>query len=278
MTAADDNFAAFERKWSGASPENPLLAVFLPVERRRAATAFATLVHELEQAAVAVSEPQVAAAKLGWWHDELADGHAGRPRHPVTRELFADARLRDSDAALWPGLAQAALTLGESPGARELGGLLDSLRPWYTAVARAHAVALGIDATDIDTDARLSSLSFLMRSLVTMDDRSTRGQWLPLDLLARHGITRQQLQENSIDAAAFARDYLAALLREQARTGGSARSGNLVVRVRARLDRHLGTAALRAGDPLASLASRRRSRRWHALWACWREARLLAGS
>ena len=102
-------FASFEQKWFDAHPEYAVASIFLPPERRAPASAFGCLIHELDEALLPVSEPQVVTAKLGWWHGELAAAAAGRASHPITRELFAHASSRQVPAGLWPALAEAAL-------------------------------------------------------------------------------------------------------------------------------------------------------------------------
>src|SRR5258706_4600441 len=78
-------FASFENKWLVAQPENALVAIFLPADQRQRASAFGSLVHELEQTAFHVREPQVAATKLAWWRQELADAATGNARHPISK-------------------------------------------------------------------------------------------------------------------------------------------------------------------------------------------------
>jgi phytoene synthase len=88
MPPEDAAFASFERKWLEANPEQATVAVFLAPDERRRASAFGSLVHELEQTTFGVREPQVAAVKLNWWRQELIAAPARTPRHPIARELF----------------------------------------------------------------------------------------------------------------------------------------------------------------------------------------------
>jgi 15-cis-phytoene synthase len=61
--------------------------LFLPAERRRAITALYAFCREVDDAVDEASEPQLAAAKLAWWRSEVANLHAGKAQHPVTRAL-----------------------------------------------------------------------------------------------------------------------------------------------------------------------------------------------
>ena len=61
--------------------------VFLPPERRRAITALYAFCREVDDVVDETHEPQVAATKLAWWRQEVANLYAGNPQHPVSRAL-----------------------------------------------------------------------------------------------------------------------------------------------------------------------------------------------
>jgi phytoene synthase len=63
--------------------------LFLPPDRRRAITALYAFCREVDDVVDETAEPQIAAAKLGWWRSELANLFAGNPQHPVTKALGA---------------------------------------------------------------------------------------------------------------------------------------------------------------------------------------------
>jgi phytoene synthase len=69
----------------GSSAHYSLL--FLPLERRRAATALYAVRRELEEAAEQPSDPALARAALGWWAQEIGRLFEGAPQHPATRAL-----------------------------------------------------------------------------------------------------------------------------------------------------------------------------------------------
>jgi phytoene synthase len=62
--------------------------LFLPPERRAAITAFYAFCREVDDVVDEVSDPSVAAAKLGWWRQEVAQSFAGTPSHPVMQALM----------------------------------------------------------------------------------------------------------------------------------------------------------------------------------------------
>jgi phytoene synthase len=61
--------------------------LFLPAERRRAITALYAFCREVDDVVDETSEMQIAAAKLAWWRNEVANLFAGKPQHPVTKAL-----------------------------------------------------------------------------------------------------------------------------------------------------------------------------------------------
>ena len=61
--------------------------LFLPPERRRAITALYAFCREVDDVVDEGLDPQVAAAKLAWWRNEISNLFAGKPNHPVARAL-----------------------------------------------------------------------------------------------------------------------------------------------------------------------------------------------
>jgi phytoene synthase len=61
--------------------------LFLPPRQRRAITALYAFCREVDDVVDEVSDPSVAASKLGWWTQEIGRLFDGEPQHPVTRAL-----------------------------------------------------------------------------------------------------------------------------------------------------------------------------------------------
>ena len=61
--------------------------LFLPEEKQRAIMALYAFCREVDDIADGVSDPQVALAKLGFWHSEIHHCFSGKPQHPVGIEL-----------------------------------------------------------------------------------------------------------------------------------------------------------------------------------------------
>jgi len=65
--------------------------LFLPPPRRAAITAFYAFCREVDDVVDEVHDPAVAAAKLAWWKQEVAESFAGRPSHPAMKALMPHA-------------------------------------------------------------------------------------------------------------------------------------------------------------------------------------------
>ena len=62
--------------------------LFLPASRRAAITAFYAFCREVDDVVDEVADPGVAAQKLAWWQQEVAQAFAGKPSHPVMQALM----------------------------------------------------------------------------------------------------------------------------------------------------------------------------------------------
>ena len=269
MPADDAAFASFERKWLEANPEQATVAVFLARGERRRASAFGSLVHELEQTTFGVREPQVAAIKLNWWRQELITAPGGTPRHPIARELFDDERTRSIDQARWSNLIDGALVQLESAAPSTLVDSISTLAAFYRPVSSLEATLAAQENARSDADARLWISAHLLQSVAQPGhDRA-----IPLDLLARHGLARSALAEPSPARSALLRDYLGLVHDEIAAALAHTPRASLGRRVRAQLDRELAAKARADADPWALLVRHPAPRRWRSLWLSWREAR-----
>ena len=62
--------------------------LFLPAPRRAAITAFYAFCREVDDVVDETSDSSVAARKLAWWQQEVAQAFAGTPTHPVMQALM----------------------------------------------------------------------------------------------------------------------------------------------------------------------------------------------
>lgn len=245
-------------KWLAQEPEMEIALVFAGAGRQRARL-WGALENEWLDAVFGLSDPGVAQAKLAWWGESLAVAGSGHPLVHAFAQETGDA----VPAALWQAVTDAALALaGLDTAPADVAALISSRLPL--------AAALVAVETALWPQAGAGDAQALARSLILRQWRRHRiGElpqpgWLPLQLLARHGLRAQAAYAHEDMAASnrlFA-DLAAALLALPAMAAGPR-----LRRVRTRFD----------GRILARLS------RGHAkpfseaglvvLWQCWRGAR-----
>jgi phytoene synthase len=76
-----------QQKAAGSGSSFYYSFLFLPLERRRAITALYAFCREVDDAVDESSDAQLAATKLAWWRQEVANLFAGKPHHPVSQAL-----------------------------------------------------------------------------------------------------------------------------------------------------------------------------------------------
>ena len=274
-------FAAFEQKWLAAFPENNVLRVFLSPADRMLNAALGSLVFELEQTALHIAETQIAATKLNWWSEELERASTQQARHPIIQTLFADARARAIAPDFWQALVRgAAAQLGVESNA-DFASQIAQAQSFSLPLARIENQLFFADSVDRDSDitaaASLAACAQLLRQLAMLPQELQQGRLpLPLSLLARHQLHRENLLVASAQRTAAIRDYLNTLAAEIRAALAFDPILNLGRRVRARLDLALIKRALRDADPLQALSRDPGTSPWRSLWSGWSAARALA--
>lgn len=188
--------AHFVHKWWLREPEMRIAGEFCrradgEVEVAPARARFrcwGALLHELREAAFELADPGVAAAKRGWWADELQAIAGGQARHPLGQSLQA---LPGIAAAPWAGLSRALLGVGgDAAHAADTAAAIASLSALGRAtVAVENAVFQTRGAADAE---RALAVHWLWQRLprgLGQED----GARIPMHLLARHGLTAAQL-------------------------------------------------------------------------------------
>jgi len=169
--------------------------LFLPPERRRAITALYAFCREVDDVVDGAADPQLAAAKLAWWRQELARLFAGEPQHPVTR-------------ALQPALAPFGLS------AERLNEIIDGMemdltqtryldfaaleRYCYHVAGAVGLLAAGIfgysDARTLDYAKNLGTTFQLTNIIRDVGEDARKNRiYLPMEDLRRFGVTAEDL-------------------------------------------------------------------------------------
>ncbi|MGA9421583.1 MAG: squalene/phytoene synthase family protein, partial [Rhodanobacteraceae bacterium] len=190
MTDDFGALAGFEAKWTGLHPELAVALRFVAPDQRAVQSAFACLARELEHCAYDVREAAVAAGKLEWWAAELIAAARGTPQHPLTRVLTRNDAFAD---APWNDLIAGAMSQRDADASGDLSALLAGHQRLYAPLAQAQAMMFaGVCAAATSAS---QGTSRALRELVRLEgDTMREGRLpLPLDLLARHQLTRADL-------------------------------------------------------------------------------------
>lgn len=162
--------------------------LFLPADRRQAATALYALYHELD--GIADGDPVIAPVRIAWWQTEIQAMFAGRAQHPISRALAqAVARYR-----LPPDGFEALLAGAESDVAKTRFADYPALRGYCRLVGGALAALAAVvfghrDPSNLDHALALGIALQLADIVVGVGDDAARGRlYLPTTELAEFGV------------------------------------------------------------------------------------------
>lgn len=207
-TAFDDYLA----QWRAANPQCAVAWLFLRPEEQSCFGALAALEREWLKVVREIREPQVAMVKLGWWREEMERAPRGETRHPLTQALFAAPRVRAVPAAWWAAPVDAAVAQLNASPAADFAAQCATVAPLARALAALETgVWFGIEA-DHSRAAEVTLLALLVGAARGLANELEHGRSpLPMNLLARHGLTIDALGSASAERRAVFRDYAAEL-------------------------------------------------------------------
>lgn len=269
---SDDAFEGYLTQWREADPLRAQAWLFLRPDERTCYGALAAMEQEWIKAIYAVREPQVAAVKLGWWREEMQNAVAGRTNHPLTDALFARAWVREVQAATWIAPVDAAIMALNAPPAADFETQCDAAAPFTRALARLETrVWFGRDV-ESPRAARVVLCAQLVAVLRALQSEIDFGRSpIPMNLLARHGLSIADLARDGPGRRAALRDHAVDLARtlEHAIT----MPGPLTLFRGAAVahDRAVLARAARAADPWLALHAPAHG--LHNLLKTWRAAR-----
>jgi phytoene synthase len=270
MVVPTDAVASFEDKWSLAHPELPLALRFVRPGPRPMVSALACVSLEVGLATYGVSEAGVAASKLQWWAEELGLLSSGKARHPLTQVLAESVALKVLPPDAWRAWIGAAFAQRDAAPARGLPDLVAGYRSFYAPLSRIEtAVYPGLS---VESRAQAGALSRILLDTIRLPESLAAGRLpLPLDLLARHGISSNALGNAGPQRDGVLREHFSALagaMKSVDRRGLPA-----IVAAGLAADLRRCQLAAHAANPMASSASNLDRLPFSALWACWRAAR-----
>lgn len=264
----------FIDKWLAVQPQQRIALVFVDGRRYPGHVALAALEQELLSAAYGIREPQVAAAKLNWWAEELAGAATSGGRHPLTQVLFDDERAHALPAALWLAPVLAAMAQLEQGTATDFSAQVDAAIPLHGALAALEtAWWYGVAASPARAT-QVAALNHLLHALLRLEQDAARDR-LPLSMarLARHGLDRSQLAKPGAARQQAVKAQLDDLLRQW--DGAAALDGPLSV-FRALESQHghgLARRASRTDDAIGALQQGQPRSGIRAIFQAWRAAR-----
>jgi phytoene synthase len=264
----------FIDKWLAAQPQQRVALAFVDGRRHPGHVALAALEQELLGAAYGIREPQVAAAKLGWWAEELAGAASSGGRHPLTQVLFDDERGHAIATELWVAPVLAAMAQLEQGTAADYADQLQAAMPLHGALAALETAWWYGAAASSERAARVAVLNHLLHALLHLETDAERDRLpLPMARLARHGLDRTQLRRPGQARQQAIAAQLGDLLGDW--RASDVLDGPLSVfrAVESRHARALAQRALHAGDALATLQAGQSGTPWSTPWRAWQAAR-----
>ena len=268
--AVDTALTSFETKWASVRPELELGLKFVAQRERRAHSAFTCLVFELEHVAFAIREVEPATIKLQWWAEEFVQAGKGGARHPLTQVLAAHSRYAAVPLAHWYEVVAGALAQRAPSPAANRAALIDGHAALYRPLAAIEAALFpALDAAAVTS---VRSLAHALRDTAALGDALRDGRLpLPLDLLAKHRLTRGDLARSSPPQVAILREWLLVLASDFSAAAAAAHArGGALHAAAASADRWRACMAGRAADPLVTLNASFALLPLRATWAAWR--------
>lgn len=273
---SDAAYEGYLSRWREADSQRATAWLFLrPAERIRFG-ALAALEDEWLKAVYEAREPQIAAAKLGWWREEMQRAVQGEAHHPLLQPLFADARVREVPVMCWTAAVDASLLgLNVTPSA-DGAAQLAAARPLAAAFADIETrVWFGAQA-DHARAAGVIAVAQLVANLRALDAATAHGRpALPMNLMARHGLTLDDLARDGPARRAALRDHAADLERELTQAATIQGPLSLLRTVSLQHDLHTLRRAAHADDPLAALQLPEHG--FRQLLKTWQAARIWRG-
>jgi phytoene synthase len=189
---------SFIDKWLAVQPQQRVALIFVDGRRHPGHVALAALEQELLGAAYGIQQPQVAAAKLNWWAEELNGAATSGGRHPLTQVLFDDERAHAIATDRWLAPVLAAMAQLERGTEADFATQFDAALPLHGALASLETAWWYGSDTSPARAARVAVLNHLLYALLRLEQDVDRDRLpLPMARLARHGLSRVSLRAAS---------------------------------------------------------------------------------
>ena len=153
------------------------------------------LFSSVEQICSSISDEDVARSKLNWWRNECLQNIPGQSHHPVMKELSRTGGLndlhRESVAGLLDG-AESRLYTSAPPDLETLKGICIEL---HRPQLELELGMSGLTGSILEFEPGLLARNGMLQLIRESVSRKEQGGfwWVPLNLLARHGVSRADI-------------------------------------------------------------------------------------
>ena len=169
--------------------------LFLPAPRRMAITAFYAFCREVDDVVDEIAEPDIAAAKLAWWRQQVTEAYQGDPQHPVMKALMPCASTYGIEAQhLLDIIAGCQMDLRQNRYL-DFAGLSHYCHLVAGVVGEVSARIFGQTDEQTTRYAHQLGLALQLTNIIRdVGEDARRGRiYLPLDDLRTHGVTVQSI-------------------------------------------------------------------------------------
>ncbi len=169
--------------------------LFLPAPRRMAITAFYAFCREVDDVVDEIAEPDIAAAKLAWWSQQVTEAFQGDPQHPVMKALMPCAATYGIEARhLLDIIAGCQMDLRQNRYL-DFAGLSHYCHLVAGVVGEVSARIFGQTVDQTTRYAHQLGLALQLTNIIRdVGEDARRGRiYLPLDDLRTHGVTVQSI-------------------------------------------------------------------------------------
>ena len=187
--------------WQQVLRVRPLLRLSLPYapgEQSDRLLALYALFSALEEAICRVSDEGVARVKLGWWQQQLFGPENHVSTHPITRQLRLCGLITIPSQNHFRGLLNTTMARLDAPAPANEHELKT-----YCQMIGLYPMRLELEMpNERDMENKPLAAACAVNGLVQLLRESSRSQmqayaWVPLNMLARHGLTRDELQSGA---------------------------------------------------------------------------------
>jgi 15-cis-phytoene synthase len=271
---SDGATQSYVDKWLAIQPQQRIALGFVDPAVRDERVALAAFEQELISSAYGIREPAVAAAKLQWWAEELSGAAASGGRHPLTKALFESKRARAIDPSLWLAPVLAAMAQLEQGTPSDFNAQVAASRNMHGALAALETAWWFGARASSDAAAEIATLSHLVFALSRLEFDVDRERLpLPMSRLARHGLSRGQLKDDSPARREALKAQLGDLAAGLAAALGKSQPLSTFRGLEGRTALATARGAARAAEPFAELHKRQSHTGPATAFRAWRAAR-----